>query len=322
MPPTLYLFHGGDEAAIEEALQSLQSRLGDPATIEMNHARFTGPPLNLDEVRAAALAAPFLAERRLVVVEGAAKAFSATSVREDFIQFLTEVPPSTAFVLVEKKDLEQRNWLLKWMGGAGERAFIKAFPLPEGGAMTAHLQKKASELGGEIEGPAAAALAELLGSDTRAAVHEMEKLLAYVNYARPITAQDVEDCALEIGEHGDYFGLMDALSAGPGPRALSLLRKLQAERDPLSLFFGLVGQFRVLLQAREIVDGGGGQAEIASRLKMHPFRAGKLATQCRRFDIATLEALHQKLYGYDQQIKRGELQPELAMDFVVAAISR
>jgi DNA polymerase-3 subunit delta len=319
--PSLYLFYGLDDSAIDEAIHTLQSKLGDASAVEMNSAQFKAPSLNLDEIRTAAFAMPFLAERRLVVVEGAAKVFSAAGMRDQFKGLLEEIPASTAFVIAEKSDLSEKNWLFKWMKAAGEGAFVKAFQLPEGGAMLAYLQKKTKQLGGEIEVPAAAALADLLGSDTRAAVHELEKLLAYVNYARPISAKDVEDCALEIGEHGDYFGLMDALSAGPGPRAITLLRKLQAERDPIGLYFGLVSQFRVLLQAREIVDAGGGKKEIAEKLKMHPYRAQKLATQCLRFDMATLESIYPKLYSYDQQIKLGQIKPELAMDFLVSAIS-
>ena len=224
-------------------------------------------------------------------------------------------------IRLDNKKKKKDHWLLAKMKSAGDQAFIKRYSLPQGGAMLAHLQKKTKQLGGEMEGPAASALAELIGQDTRAAIHEIEKLLAYVNYARPISLQDVEDCALEIGEHGDYFGLMDALSSGPGAKAITHLRQLQAERDPISLFFGLVGQFRGLLAAREIVDQGGGKEQLAKRLGMHPFRALKLIAQCRKYDLASLEKIYQKLSEYDRQIKKGLIQPQLAMDFIVAAIS-
>lgn len=328
MTPSLYLFYGNDSAGIEEALAGLQARLGDPSSAEMNLTQLSGPPLSLDEMRSAAFAMPFLAEKRLVIVEGISKAFGAAESREALFGLFEQIPESTGFVVVEAsllgeedKRKKKPHWLKAWFETAGERAYTKRFALPEGGAMIPHLQAKAQQLGGELEGPAAAALAELIGSDTQAAIHEIEKLLAYVNYARPISETDVQDCALEIGEHGDYFGLLDALAAGPGPRALSLLRRLQAERDSLSLFFNLVGQFRLLLQAREIVDSGGGKEQIAKALAIHPYRAQKLAAQCRRFEPETLRALYAKLADYDQQIKIGDLQPDLAMDLVVSAVS-
>ena len=328
MSPRLYLIYGNDDSAIEEALQGLLSHLGDAATIDMNSARFSGPPLNLNDIQGAAFAAPFLAERRFVILEGVSKSFTTADSRTPLFALFDQLPASAGLVLLEKNELGEDNkkkkkdhWLLARMKSAGDQAFIKRYSLPQGGAMLAHLQKKTQQLGGELEGPAAAALAELIGQDTRAAIQEIEKLLAYVNYARAITLQDVEDCALEIGEHGDYFGLMDALSSGPGSKAITHLRKLQAEREPISLFFGMVSQFRGLLQAREIVDQGGGKEQLAKRLGMHPFRAQKLITQCRKFDLATLEEIYQKLNEYDRQIKKGLIQPQLAMDFVVAAMS-
>lgn len=319
--PTIYLFHGEDESAIADALRGLQSRLGDPSTAELNTTRLEGAALSLDELRAAALAVPFLAERRLVVVEEASRTYPRAEQRAPFLEFLEEVPPSTALVLLERSALPKSHWLLKWVAAAGGRAYLKAFPLPEGGAMLAWIQKKAGDLGGEIEPQAAAALAGMLGSDTRAAAHELEKLLAYVNYQRPIRAEDVAELALEIGEQGDFFGLIDALSAGAGERAIRALRKLMAERDAIALFFGLVGHFRALLGAREIVEGGGNEQLIAQRLGLHPYRAKKLAAQCRRFDLPTLEAIYQRLLEFDLQIKTGEIEPELAMDTLVATLS-
>jgi DNA polymerase-3 subunit delta len=328
MSPSLYLFYGNDSAAIDEALLGLQTRLGDAASAAMNLTRLSGPPLSLEEMRTAAFSMPFLAEKRLVFVEGTSKAFSKKEDRESLFALLEQIPESTGLVLIENsllgeddKRKKKPHWLKVFFENIGEQAFSKRFALPEGRAMGPYLQDKAKQMGGELEGPAAAALAELLGSDTQAAIHEIEKLLAFVNYARAITEQDVQQCALEIGEHGDYFGLLDALAAGPGPRALTLLRKLQTERDSLGLFFNLVGQFRLLLQAREIVDSGGGKEQIAKALGIHPYRAQKLAAQSRQFEPELLRAIYHKLAEYDQQIKIGKIQPDLAMDLVVSAVS-
>ncbi|MQC27348.1 MAG: DNA polymerase III subunit delta [Chloroflexi bacterium] len=321
--PTIYLFHGEDGPAIHAALASLQSRLGDPSTVEMNSSRLSGAGLSLDELRAAAFAIPFLAERRLVILEEPSRAYprATAEARAPFIAILNETPPSTALVLVEPSDLKASHWLLKWAKAAGGRAFVKQFSLPQAGAMPAWIQAKAKELGGEIQPPAAAVLASLLGSDTRAAEHEIEKLLAYANFARPITADDVALLALEIGEQGDFFGLIDALSAGSGAQAMQALRKLMDERDHISLFFGLVGHFRALLQTKEIVESGGKEADVAKQLSAHPFRAKKLTGQSRRFDLATLEAIYQRLLELDHQIKTGQIESELAMETLTAALT-
>lgn len=319
--PSVYLFYGEDDAAIAAAIHTLQSKLGDPSSVEMNVAQFAAPGLPLEEIRGAASAMPFLAERRLVIVEGAGKSYTKADTRAPFLSLLDESPPSTALVLVEKSVLSKGNWLIKWTKAAGARAFVKQFALPKSGQMVAWIQSKTRDLGGEIEPQAASTLAGMLGSDTRAAANEIDKLLAYAAYQRPITNADVAELALEIGEQGDFFGLIDALSAGAGAKAMNALHKLMAERDHIALYFGLVGHFRALIQTREIVDGGGNDKDVAQRLGMHPFRAQKLAGQARRFKLPELEAIYQRLAEFDQQIKIGLIQPALAMDTLVASLS-
>lgn len=319
-PPVVYLFHGNDELAISETVRGLGARLGDPASAEMNLTRFAAPSIPFEDLSSAAAAMPFLAERRLVIVHNPGQAFSTAAARQRFLAFLDEVQPTTALVLTEDELLKKEHWLRKWAQAAGGGAFVKEFKLPEGRGMSAWLQKQAGELGGEIEPRAAAALAELIGSDTRAAVNEIEKLLALVNYGRPINVEDVERCSLQIGEQGDFFALIDAIGANAPAKAMGALRELLAEREPISLFFGLVAHFRLLVQANEIVTAGGGEGEVAKGLGIHPYRAKKLAGQARRFSAESLDVVYARLLDYDRGIKTGELDAELALQTFVAAL--
>jgi DNA polymerase-3 subunit delta len=318
--PLVYLFHGDDEIAMRAAVDSLQSKLGDPASAEMNTTRFENNP-SYDQIRNAAFAAPFLTNRRLVVLRGINKAFAAADARAKFSALLEELPTTTALVLIENPSVEPKNWLRKWVQAAGERAYTKDFVLPKGAALASWLRERAQAAGGDIQPQAAAALAQLLGSDKGAAEQELEKLLAYVGYTRAIEAADVAAISLPSGEQGDFFGLIDALSARNGARAMDALQALLQERDLIMLFFGLVGHFRLLLQSRELTDAGKGENEIVKQLGIHPFRAQKLAAQSRRFSVESLEAIYQRLLHLDEQIKTGEMEPELALELLVAGLS-
>ncbi len=323
--PAVYLFHGDDQTAMREAIAGLQSKIGDASTAEMNTTRFeTGA--TLDALRSAAQAAPFLATRRLIIIASAGKTFAAADARSRFTHFLEEIPISTALVLLEEPDPEGKHWLTKWVKAAGERAFIKEFALPQGQQMASWILGRAKSLGGEFQPPAAAALAQLLGSDKSAAEQEIQKLLAYAGFQRPVTAADVAAVSLPSGEHGDFFGLVDALSAGNGARAMQALEALLPERDLILLYFSLVGHFRGLLLCREMLDNKMGENEIAKALakdpyKMHPYRAQKLTAQARRFTIESLHAIYKRLLHYDEQIKTGQMEPELAMESFIAELS-
>jgi DNA polymerase-3 subunit delta len=318
--PIVYLLHGEDEAAMREAVASMQSKLGEASTVDMNTARFDTAP-SIDALRNASMAAPFLSERRMVIVRGAAKAFGAADAKERFTQLLDELPLTTAFVILENPALESKHWLHKWSKVAGERAMMRQFDLPKGAQMANWLRERAKALGGDLEPAASAALATQVGSDKTAAENEIEKLLAHAGYARAVTAADVAELALPVGEQGDFFALIDALSAGNGAKAMQMLQALMPERDLIMLYFSLVSHFRLLLQTSELVATGRSDAEVAKTLGIHPYRAEKMAAQSKRFTIETLKAIYRRLLVLDEQIKTGEIEAELAMETFVASLS-
>lgn len=320
--PVVYLFYGDDHAAMRAEVNAMQSKLGDAATADLNTTRFEAAP-SLDALRSAAFAAPFLSASRLVVVNGASKGFAAAEAHAQFVKLLEDLPATTLLVLLEPplEDKKKQNWLLKWAEAAGPNAQVRAFDLPQGPKMAAWIQERTKALKGELQPRAAAALADLVGSDKDAAEHEIEKLLAFTGYQRPIEAADVAAVSLPIGEQGDFFALIDALSSGQGARAMEMLQDLLPERDAILLFFSLVGHFRLLLQCREMVGTGKNEKHIASHFHMHPYRAEKLAAQSRRFSLEALERIYHRLLVLDEQIKTGEMEADLAMETFVASLN-
>ncbi len=328
--PTVYLLHGEDDYAIAQFIQAMQQKLGDPATAEMNTSDL-GPNYDLDALRRAAMAMPFLAERRLVMAASPSKRFTTDDQRAKLLAALDDLPPSTALALTEDKNLElddrgkpvkKEHWLVAWAKQAGpERAFMKAFGVPKGADQVKWLLEYARSQGGELERPAAVRLADLFVEEPRAAAGEVDKLLAYVNYQRPIGAEDVEQLAAFYGPPPDFFKFIDTIGANDTRAALNQLERLLAEQDGLHLFFSLVGHYRALLQTRAILDEGGQDGTVATELKMHPFRAGKLAAQARRMNSASLRQIYRRLLEYNRDIVTGQLEAELALTTLVTGLT-
>ena len=68
--PTFYVFHGTDEFTRSETIADFKRRLGPPDTVDLNTTVLEGKGLALAQLRHACDAVPFLAEKRLVIVEG------------------------------------------------------------------------------------------------------------------------------------------------------------------------------------------------------------------------------------------------------------
>lgn len=318
--PVVYLLHGEDDFKISEFIHNMMEKMGDPSTAEMNTTRFEEGNFNLEDLRAAASAVPFLAARRLVIVENVSRRLTRKEDREKFTAMLEGLPASTALVVVENKTLE-KHWLLKWAQNAQEHAYVRGFSVPKGSQMADWIRKYAAGQGGEISFQAAALLAESVPEAPRMAVMEVDKLLAYVNYQRPVDVDDVEMAAAFAGGQGDYFAFLDAIAARNGRKAMDMLQKLLEERDGLSLFFGLVGHFRLVLQAREIYENGGTDDTVAKRLGIHPYRAKKITMQARTLPIAALERMYLRLQQLDLEIKTGKIDPDLALETLVVELT-
>lgn len=321
-PPVIYLLHGDDEFAMKREVADMEAKVGDPGTATMNVTRLDGRTYPLDQLLSVASAMPFLARRRLVILSEFLGRISGSTARKSFTEMLEKVPDTTALVLMEPKVLipwperkkGKQHWLEKWAQEQGERVFVKEFSLPKGRAMISWIQEQARELGGQFTPQAAELLATLVAEDPRQASQEIHKLMAYVNYRRPVEPDDVQNLTADSNQ-GDIFAMVDAIGLQDSRTAANMLHRLLESQDPLSLFGMVVRQFRLLLLAREVLDQGG---DVPRQLKIHPFVAEKISAQARRFRSGDLEAVYHRLVDLDAAIKTGMIEAEIGLDTFIA----
>ena len=336
--PSTLLLHGNDEFAIAEHIERLCTSLGDSSTAEMNIARFDGRAgLDFEALNTAVNAAPFLAPRRLVVFLHPLAVFGSPEGRKKLLKLLEEAPPTTTTVLVEHEEFKRDHWLLKWAlshAGAGAPQTgqsdkpgtaplvgVHVYNLPKRWEMPRRIEAEAKKQGGQIEPDAAARLAERVGEDTRIAALELTKLLTYVNFKRPVILADVEKVSI-VSAQGSVFELVDALGQGDGRKAQRVLHELLESEDAFELWGMVIRQFRLLLQAREILDENGSQLEVQQELGLHEYVAGKVTVQARRFSMAVLESIYHKLLEIDEGAKTGQVPLEVALDTLIVGLTR
>jgi DNA polymerase-3 subunit delta len=326
--PIVYILHGDDEFAIADFISGMEAKLGDPAAASMNITRLEGQATSMDALVSFTHAMPFLTDRRLVILTNPLGKMKSPTVRDKFKSTLETIPSTTALALVIHRPLvsprEKRNgvqhWLQTWGAAQGGRVYIREFSLPQGPQMVHWIQNKAVELGGTFSSQAAAQLAEYVLEDPRLAAQEIEKLLAYVNYKRPVDPDDVGQLTPYAAE-GNVFEMVDALGNRNGPLALRMLHRLLEEDEPLRLLGMIVRQFRLLLLTRELLDSGNREAEIAKQLKTYPFVARKLIGQVRNFSLNSLEEIYHKLLEVDEAIKTGQVPAEVVLDTLITSLT-
>ena len=321
MANVIFLY-GNDEFAIARKLKDFESDFADPTTAGMNTAHLEARSMSEDELNNAVNAMPFLAPKRLVILSNPSAKYNNPSARKKFETYISNVPDSARLViheLMEPKETE-KHWLIKWSKNS-TAIKTQSFMLPKQRDMAGWIINEVKNQNGKIEPQAAAKLAEMVGVDTRQAGMEISKLLAYVNWDRPVQGSDVEAVCIVTSQQS-VFEFADALSQGNGKVAQRLLHRLLENEDAFALWGMVVRQFRLLIQAREILDGRGNKDDVARALGVHPFVAEKTTGQAARFSIESLESIYRKLLGIDEMVKTSQITLELAMDTLVVELTR
>jgi DNA polymerase-3 subunit delta len=328
--PSIYIFDGDDEFAINESVTKIHDRLGDANIAEMNTTRLDGHTCTLPQVADAVATIPFLAPKRLVILSYPTARLKDKQQQENFINFLNTDKLTAKLILVDydflTPDRDRRdgklNWLEKWAVAPEQarRVFIRHHAQPSGPSMVRWIQDHAKSLGGQFTPQAAVTLANQVGDDTRTAAQEITKLLTYVNYSRPVDPDDVEHLTPLTAKVGD-FDLVNALRDKDGCKAQALLHRSMEEDDPLRIFQSIVYQVRTLIVARDVIDDHGTVNDFPKSLKISYYPAKFAMESVHRFPAEFLDNIYHRLLDLDDEIKTGRIAADLALELLVIELT-
>jgi len=338
-----YLLHGNDEFTCREHLKMLRRQ----GNFEYNQDIYSGTEVDLATILATCNTFPFLADQRLVVVEGLPKrrrSEEASADRSDateaagkeekrsksrkgknrgesrasFEKGLAEsvplLPDSTVLIVLVDEELPESSVLLK---AAQKYGKVIVSTLPKGAALESWINKRAKSIGVTITSEAAAMLANFIGNQLRLLANELDKLATYVGDGGTIGVDDVRKLSAQVQE-ARVFDLTDALAQRNRKQALDILHDLLADGEPaLRLISTITFQVRTLLLVKELAEKGQRAPQIASTAGIAPFAAEKALRQIGKFNWAQLEEAYRQLLATDAALKRSRLTPDMALDLLV-----
>src|SRR5690606_25891792 len=156
---TFYIFHGDDDLRIDEEVGAMLDKMHEQPNGDLNTAEFDGVTTSVPEVLGAAMAYPFLADRRLVIVRGMIGWITGKGAVQALADALPTLPDWARVVFVERGKLPDSNKLIK-LAQSDPNGYVQAFSVPKDS--TGWIVKRARETyGSEIEPAAAHALASV-----------------------------------------------------------------------------------------------------------------------------------------------------------------
>lgn len=278
--PQLFLFTGEGSFQLREERMAWQNAFiakhGADNLLRLDGAKLTYRQL-LDEVSVM----PFLAEKRLVTVDGIPR----------FEKEEAEALPShihEACILVFSDPKPDKR-----LGGVKallKLATVKEFHPMAGAALRNWVKQYALHQGSAIDDAAAAALLETVGDDQEMLAREIEKLCT--GAGKTVTRAHVEALAVPSGEQ-EVWQLSNLIAQGNAPGAIRYAQRLIVQgEDPHSVWNILLWMVRMLVMVHAAVqDGERNPAKIAGKAEV-PFPSARtllpLAEKASTRNIASL----------------------------------
>ena len=318
----------GDGFLASEALGELRAQVGPPEVREANSHRLSKDEFTVEGLGAVVNALPFLAQSRLVVVEGLLGSAEARDGRrpggkgssgrgpkwEGLAELVEAMPPTTLLVFLDGP-LRSNNSLL---GRLKAQAQVRNFPAPRGEELSRWTRQRAEAKGSGITPGGLRLLGQYIGGNLRVLDSELEKLSLYAP-GRPIGEEDIKALVPQVRE-ASIFAAVDAILEGRLAVGLRLLHRLREGGANLSYILAMVArQLRLVALAKDLLLDGVSPADIGSRLEIRAdFAAKKTVDQARRSEWSRIRALYQRLLDTDLAVKEGRLEEDLALELLVA----
>lgn len=354
----LYLVFGAEDLLVREFVAALRAKIL-PSGDEWNYTQLEWP-VSAREVVGLCATLPFLAARRLIVIEGTALFGSrrgkpaaldgaetageadeslagmgpveragdgrgvdgGASASEEGVWSAYFAAPSENSVLVflAGENVDRRMRLYKQIDQRGR--VVECGPPKRQRDIIAWLQARAADRGLRLSEDAAAQLVLSVAGGLRGLATELDKLATFVGAGGTIDRAAVAALVPRTAEVR-IFDLIDAVAEGRQRQAVDLLSEALAQGEPpLRVTALLARQFRLAIQARVLVDEGATSARVAEELGLHPFVAEKLVRQCQRFSRDSLCRALELLLATDIAIKTGRRDPRLALEVLVIELMR
>ena len=355
----IYLLYGGDEIARDEFLhRKLIDRLRALPGGEFNLDRFDGRTAPLNDVVACCQALPFLAEKRMVIVDnlgargrgsrrgaGTAASGAATSGRDDDEEAgapdAEAAAPATRSGRRARGDDAELQAFWDFLPNLPESTHLvlveeraptlpslpkgllyrQEFPAPKPWEVGGWVSRRARTRGMRLDRGVADTLATLVGTDLRRQDAELAKLALYCG-AQPVRETDVR--LLVAPAEANVFALLDGVADGrPGPALAALRRLLQQGQAVEALLPQLIALVRRLLVAHELTAEGRSLAADGPDfgLTSNPRALEKLARQAGRYQREDFERAYALLLACDRAVKTGRDAPEVAVELLVAELA-
>lgn len=309
----IYLLFGEEAYLRKQYKDKLKAALSTGGDT-MNCHYYEGKDVPVGEIIDLAETMPFLAERRVIILENTGLLKHGGEVLAEYLAS----PSSTAFFIFAETEIDKRSKLYKTIQGKGVAV---EFSVQDESTLKKWILGMIRRENKNISGNALNLFLTKTGTDMENICKELEKLFCYCLEKDSIAEEDIEEiCTQKISNQ--IFDMVNAIADKKQKQALSLYYDLLALREaPMRILFLIGRQFNILLMVKDMKKRGYDNKSIASKAGIPPFTVGKYAAQASKFRTDDLKQALAECVNADEAVKTGRMNDRMSVELLIVKYS-
>ncbi|MBB5324774.1 DNA polymerase-3 subunit delta [Anoxybacillus tepidamans] len=317
---SLYLLYGTETFLLNETLERIVGTALKDGERDFHLSVYDCEETPIEAAIEEAETLPFFGEKKVVVVKN--PYFLTAEKGKDKVEhdlkkleeYIASPSPFAVVIFVGLYEkLDERKKITKRLMNEAE-VFV-ASPLHEK-ELHRWIGERVKENGVTITEEAKDALLKLAGTNLMILANELDKLALFVGQAGTIAKETVEMLVSRTLEQ-NVFVLVEKVVQRNISEALQIFYDLlESNEEPIKILSLLASQFRLLYQVKWLAAKGYGQQQIASLLKVHPFRVKLALGQSVLFSEQELLKMMHDLAEADYQMKSSAMDKRLLIELL------
>lgn len=300
----VYLLYGTKDFSIDEKIKKLVSGF-----LDIN--KYDLVVHSIDDVINDLETYSLFGDKKVIVVENANVFLSGQNSSSELEEYLNNMNPYSVLIFVCRcEKIDSRKKITKLVQKNG-----KVYEFND----DINLVKYTKDLfnGLNVSNDALNLFIDRVGSNPLILQNEAEKLILYKGDDVNVSSKDVLEVSVKSNNF-DIFKLIDYILTGKKDLAIEMYHNmLLINEEPLKILVMLANQFRIIYQSKELLFKGYSEHDIASVLKIHPYRVKLALKTSRGYSSSVLLSFLYELSSIDYGIKTGFLDKNMAMELFI-----
>ena len=321
----IVVLEGQDEFRISERISEFKLTVTPVEMREFNTTVLDGNLITIGELLAAVSTVPFMADKRLVIVEGLLNKLGSPRKRgasgdnliewSDFPDLFSGMPETATLLIVEKTPLPSSKVVLQIL----KQSKVEKFPSLRYRELIDWINARCSILAVEMESQAIALLADSVGNELRLIDSELKKLETY-SRGNLITTSDVRLMVPYVRQQ-NVFRVVDAVIEGRTRDALSASSTLiSLGESPSAIVRMIERQIRFLFSTKYLISRKVPTSDIGKQINLSGYPLRKTLEMEKKISQTRILDMHDKLLESNLRVREGRLTEQESFDLLIAEL--